>query len=114
MSQLDGKDLTEVIAAGREKLASVPAGGGAVAVAAAPAAGGGAAAPAAEAKKEEKVEEKEESDDVRPLFLMICSCFKQKFNLFIFLSISAGLILSSYFPFAAGYGFQSFRLEGLT
>ncbi|MED6185920.1 60S acidic ribosomal protein P2 [Stylosanthes scabra] len=63
LSEVEGKDITEVIAAGREKLASVPAGGGgAVAVAAAPS-GGGAAAPAAESKKEEKVEEKEESDD---------------------------------------------------
>jgi large subunit ribosomal protein LP2 len=67
LSELSGKDITELIAAGREKFASVPCGGGGVAVAAAaPAAGG--AAPAAEAKKEEKVEEKEESDDVRPLF----------------------------------------------
>ncbi|XP_065869377.1 large ribosomal subunit protein P2A-like [Euphorbia lathyris] len=64
LSQVKGKDITELVAAGREKLASVPSGGGGVAVsaAAAPAAGGGAA-PAAEAKKEEKVEEKEESDD---------------------------------------------------
>ncbi|KAL6508747.1 hypothetical protein OROHE_021306 [Orobanche hederae] len=65
LSQVKGKDITELIAAGREKLASVPAGGGAVAVAA-PAGGvGGGAAPAAaaETKKEEKVEEKEESDD---------------------------------------------------
>jgi large subunit ribosomal protein LP2 len=65
LSQLAGKDITEVIAAGREKLASVPAGGGAVAVAATAVGGdAGAAAPAAESKKEEKVEEKEESDDV--------------------------------------------------
>ncbi|GJN27714.1 hypothetical protein PR202_gb15759 [Eleusine coracana subsp. coracana] len=64
LSQLSGKDITELIAAGREKFASVPCGGGgaAVAAAAAPAAGAGGA-PAAEAKKEEKVEEKEESDD---------------------------------------------------
>ncbi|KAK7392579.1 hypothetical protein VNO78_21022 [Psophocarpus tetragonolobus] len=63
LSEVKGKDIVEVIAAGREKLASVPSGGGgAVAVAAAPG-GGAAAAPAAEAKKEEKVEEKEESDD---------------------------------------------------
>ncbi|CAO2034920.1 unnamed protein product, partial [Urochloa humidicola] len=62
LSQLSGKDITELIAAGREKFASVPCGGGGVAVAAAaPAAGG--AAPAAEAKKEEKEVEKEESDD---------------------------------------------------
>lgn len=65
MSQVKGKDITELIAAGREKLASVPAGGGG-GVAVAASAGGGAAAPAAEEKKEEKkVEEKEESDEVR-------------------------------------------------
>ncbi|KAI3472492.1 hypothetical protein Pfo_031065 [Paulownia fortunei] len=65
LSQVKGKDITELIAAGREKLASVPAGGGAVAVAAPVGGGGGGAAPAAaaETKKEEKVEEKEESDD---------------------------------------------------
>ncbi|KAL5554761.1 hypothetical protein UlMin_042162 [Ulmus minor] len=63
LSQVGGKDITELIASGREKLASVPSGGGAVAYAA-PAAGGAApAAAAAETKKEEKVEEKEESDD---------------------------------------------------
>ncbi|KAI3696916.1 hypothetical protein L6452_29529 [Arctium lappa] len=64
LSEVKGKDITELIAAGREKLASVPSGGGGVAVAAAT--GGGAApaaAAAAEPKKEEKVEEKEESDD---------------------------------------------------
>ncbi|XAR64096.1 hypothetical protein NMG60_11024305 [Bertholletia excelsa] len=65
LSEVKGKDITELIASGREKLASVPAGGGGVAVAAPAAggAGGAAAAPAAEAKKEEKVEEKEESDE---------------------------------------------------
>ncbi|KAF9674978.1 hypothetical protein SADUNF_Sadunf10G0183900 [Salix dunnii] len=58
LSQVKSKDIPELIAAGREKLASVPCG---VAVAAAaPAAG--AAAPAAETK-EEKVEEKEDTDD---------------------------------------------------
>ncbi|KAG7035945.1 60S acidic ribosomal protein P2B [Cucurbita argyrosperma subsp. argyrosperma] len=64
LTQVKGKDITELIASGREKLASVPSGGGAVAVAA-PAGGaaGGGAAPAAAEKKEEKVEEKEESDD---------------------------------------------------
>lgn len=65
LHEVKGKDITELIASGREKLASVPSGGGgAVAVAAT---GGGGAAPAAaadEPKKEEKVEEKEESDDV--------------------------------------------------
>ncbi|PIN09218.1 60S acidic ribosomal protein P2 [Handroanthus impetiginosus] len=65
LSQVKDKDVTELIAAGREKLASVPAGGGAVAIAAPAggASGGAAPAAAAETKKEEKVEEKEESDD---------------------------------------------------
>ncbi|KAF1877857.1 hypothetical protein Lal_00038166, partial [Lupinus albus] len=65
LSEVKGKDIEDIIASGREKLASVPSGGGAVSVAAAPGGGGSAAAaPAAvEAKKEEKVEEKEESDD---------------------------------------------------
>ncbi|KAL0390014.1 UNVERIFIED_CONTAM: 60S acidic ribosomal protein P2 [Sesamum calycinum] len=65
LSQVKGKDITELIAAGREKLASVPAGGGAVAVAAPAggAGGGGAAAAPAETKKRREVEEKEESDD---------------------------------------------------
>ncbi|GAB4833425.1 60S acidic ribosomal protein P2 [Ancistrocladus abbreviatus] len=70
LSEINGKDIIELIAAGREKLASVPAGGGGgdIAIAAATAAGGagssGSAAPAtAEPGKEEKVEEKEESDE---------------------------------------------------
>ncbi|KAG5577968.1 hypothetical protein H5410_058102 [Solanum commersonii] len=64
LSQVKGKDITELIAAGREKLASVPAGGGGGVAVAVSGGGGGAAAPAAEEKKEEKkVEEKEESDD---------------------------------------------------
>merc|ERR1712102_21089 len=58
IDELKGKDVEELIAAGSEKLASVPSGGGA-AGGAAPAAGD---APAAE-KKEEKKEESEESDD---------------------------------------------------
>ncbi|XP_043725162.1 60S acidic ribosomal protein P2-1-like [Telopea speciosissima] len=66
LSEVKGEDITELIASGREKLASVPSGGGgAIAVAASTGGGGGGgAAPAAdEPKKEEKVEEKEESDD---------------------------------------------------
>ncbi|KAL9683984.1 hypothetical protein QQ045_021415 [Rhodiola kirilowii] len=61
LSEVKGKDITELIASGREKLASVPSGGGGGTVAVSASAGGGvAAAPAAaEAKKEEK----EESDD---------------------------------------------------
>ncbi|XP_039053541.1 60S acidic ribosomal protein P2-2-like [Hibiscus syriacus] len=64
LSKVKGKDITELIACGREKLASVPSGGGVV-VAAPPSTGGsgGGAAITAEAKKEEKVEEKEDSDD---------------------------------------------------
>ncbi|XP_003453702.2 LOW QUALITY PROTEIN: 60S acidic ribosomal protein P2 [Oreochromis niloticus] len=63
ISELNGKDINEVVNSGLSKLASVPA-GGAVAAPAAAAAGGGAAAPAAvEEKKEEKKEESEESDE---------------------------------------------------
>nr|XP_026692658.1 60S acidic ribosomal protein P2 [Ciona intestinalis] len=59
IKELKGKNLEEVIAAGNEKLASVPSGGGG-----AVAASGGAAA-ADEAPKEEakKEESEEESDD---------------------------------------------------
>ncbi|KAL6324718.1 hypothetical protein AAG906_017058 [Vitis piasezkii] len=63
LSEVKGKDITELIASGREKLASVPSGGG-VAVAAVAASDGGGVAPAAiDPKKEKKVEEKEESDE---------------------------------------------------
>jgi len=61
LKELEGKDLAELIAAGREKLQSVPSGGGGVA--AAPAAGGAAAGGAAPAKKEEKKEEPSEEDE---------------------------------------------------
>ncbi|GIL81600.1 hypothetical protein Vretimale_1256 [Volvox reticuliferus] len=61
ISELDGKDLQQVLAAGRSKLASVPS-GGAVSAAAAPAAGGAAPAAAAAPKKEEKKEPSEEED----------------------------------------------------
>ncbi|XP_029103709.1 60S acidic ribosomal protein P2 isoform X2 [Scleropages formosus] len=64
ISELNGKDVNDVLNAGLSKLASVPAGGAVVATAAAgsaaPAAG---AAPAVEEKKEEKKEESEESDE---------------------------------------------------
>ncbi|CAL9178382.1 unnamed protein product [Musa hybrid cultivar] len=66
LSQVGVKDLTELIATGREKFASVPCGGGITVAVAAPAGGSGGAAAvsaAAEPKKEEKVEEKEESDE---------------------------------------------------
>ena len=61
LSEVKGKDIIELIAFRREKLASVPSGGGVVVAASD---GGGGAAPAAiEPKKEEKVEEKEESNE---------------------------------------------------
>ncbi|KAG5300922.1 60S acidic ribosomal protein P2 [Histoplasma ohiense] len=61
LAELEGKNITELIAEGTTKLASVPSGGAASAPAAGGAAAGGAAA-AAE-KAEEKEEEKEESDE---------------------------------------------------
>lgn len=67
LKEVSGKDIAELIASGREKLASVPSGGGG-AVSAAPSSGGGGA-PAAVENKEAKKEEKEESDDVRVCFL---------------------------------------------
>ncbi|XP_034692890.1 60S acidic ribosomal protein P2-like [Vitis riparia] len=64
LSEVKGKDITELIASGREKLASVPSGGGVAVAATAVGGGSGGGAPAApEPKKEDKVEEKEESDD---------------------------------------------------
>ena len=61
LSELEGKDINELIAEGSAKLASVPSGGGG---GAAPAAGAAAGGAAAEAPKEEaKEEEKEESDE---------------------------------------------------
>ncbi|KAM5316017.1 large ribosomal subunit protein P2 isoform X2 [Desmodus rotundus] len=64
ISELNGKNIEDVIAQGIGKLASVPA-GAAVAVSAAPGSAAPAAgsAPAAEEKKDEKKEESEESDD---------------------------------------------------
>ncbi|KAI1339537.1 60s acidic ribosomal protein-domain-containing protein [Xylariaceae sp. FL0016] len=60
ISELEGKDINELISEGSSKLASVPSGG----AGGAPAAGGAAASGgAAEAKEEEKEEEKEESDE---------------------------------------------------
>ncbi|ORY00526.1 ribosomal protein 60S [Basidiobolus meristosporus CBS 931.73] len=59
ISELEGKNIEELIAEGKEKLASVPSGGAAAAAPAGAAAGAADAAPAA-AKEEEA---KEESDD---------------------------------------------------
>ncbi|WWC90952.1 60S acidic ribosomal protein P2 [Kwoniella dendrophila CBS 6074] len=62
ISELEGKDINELIAEGSSKLASVPSGGAAPSASAggASAAAAGGDAPAAEEKKEEA---KEESDD---------------------------------------------------
>merc|ERR1711931_423835 len=62
IGELAGKNIDEVLAEGREKLASVPSGGAAPAAGGAAGAGGAAAeeAPKEEAKKEES---EEESDD---------------------------------------------------
>ncbi|KAM5587996.1 60S acidic ribosomal protein P2 [Rosa sericea] len=58
LSQVNGKNITELVASGKEKLASVPSGGDASAV----------APPAiVEESKEEKVEEEEDDFD-EPLF----------------------------------------------
>ena len=69
LNELEGKDILEVIAAGKEKFASVPSGGGGGIVVSSGGGGGGPGlAPAPEEKKEEvKEEPKEESDDVSTL-----------------------------------------------
>ncbi|XBW35010.1 hypothetical protein QEN19_000575 [Hanseniaspora menglaensis] len=56
LAKLDGKSVEELIAAGNEKLSSVPVG-------AAPAAGAAASGSASVAAEEAPVEEEEESDD---------------------------------------------------
>ncbi|GMJ02956.1 hypothetical protein HRI_003964800 [Hibiscus trionum] len=71
LSQVKGKDLTELIAVGREKFATIPSAGAAVTVAATAVGGDPAAAAspsAAEANKEEKVEEEDEEDFCFSLF----------------------------------------------
>ncbi|EPY51533.1 ribosomal protein rpa6 [Schizosaccharomyces cryophilus OY26] len=59
LKELEGKNLEELIAAGNEKLATVPSGG----AAAAPAAAAAGAAPATEEAKKEEAKEEEESDE---------------------------------------------------
>ena len=61
VSQLKGKNLEELMAEGRKKLASMPAAG--PAVAAAPAAAAGAAKPAEAPKAKEKEPEPEPEED---------------------------------------------------
>lgn len=107
LSEVKGKDITELIASGREKLASVPSGGGGGGAVAAAAPGGGAAAApaAAEAKKEEKVEEKEESDDVITLLTSITCFYYYAFSTTT-IDVS-NLINFCFVQFLAGYGIQS-------
>ncbi|EPX71080.1 60S acidic ribosomal protein P2B subunit [Schizosaccharomyces octosporus yFS286] len=59
LSELQGKNIEELIAAGNEKLATVPSGGAAAPAAAA----AGEAAPAAEEAKKEEAKQEEESDE---------------------------------------------------
>eukprot|EP00096_Caligus_rogercresseyi_P008895 TRINITY_DN28_c0_g1_i1.p1 TRINITY_DN28_c0_g1~~TRINITY_DN28_c0_g1_i1.p1 ORF type:complete len:111 (+),score=71.56 TRINITY_DN28_c0_g1_i1:133-465(+) len=61
LKSLEGKSIQEILAEGKEKLASVPSGGGMAAGSAAPAAAG--AAPAAAKEEAKKDEPEEESDD---------------------------------------------------
>merc|ERR1712039_1091386 len=56
VNQCKGKSIAELIAAGSEKMASMPAGGGGGGGAAAPAAAGGDAPAAVEEKEEKKAE----------------------------------------------------------
>ncbi|XP_075766059.1 large ribosomal subunit protein P2-like isoform X2 [Pelodiscus sinensis] len=62
ISELNGKDVDDVVNSGLSKLACVPADGALAAAPAAPPAAGGDA-PAEEKKEEEKKEESEESDE---------------------------------------------------
>ncbi|MCJ1370315.1 60S acidic ribosomal protein P2 [Loxospora ochrophaea] len=62
ISELEGKDLQQLISEGSTKLASVPSGGGGGG-AAGPTTGGGAVAPEEPKEEEKKEEEKEESDE---------------------------------------------------
>ncbi|GBG89299.1 hypothetical protein CBR_g49008 [Chara braunii] len=70
MKELEGKDVNEVIAAGREKFSSVPSGGGAGAASAGGGGGGGgdaaggAAAAEPEKEPEKEAEEEEEDEDM--------------------------------------------------
>merc|ERR1719411_1648979 len=70
IDELSGKDIEELMAEGRTKLASVPSGGSVAAAGAGGAAAGGAA-PAEEAKKEEKKEESESAGRLAEIFRKI-------------------------------------------
>ncbi|GMH39973.1 hypothetical protein BSKO_07877 [Bryopsis sp. KO-2023] len=63
LSELEGKDIHEVLAAGREKMSAVPAGGGGAVGGGGGGGGGGAAAGGGEAEEEKKEEDDEEEED---------------------------------------------------
>merc|ERR1712212_240917 len=63
VNQCKGKSINELIAAGSEKMASMPAGGGGGGAAAPASAAGGDAPAAVEEKKEEKKESSDEGSD---------------------------------------------------
>ncbi|XP_061640121.1 60S acidic ribosomal protein P2 [Phyllopteryx taeniolatus] len=63
ISELQGKNINEVMNSGLSKLASVPAGGAVAAPAASGKAASAGAAPAAAEEKKEEKEESEESDE---------------------------------------------------
>jgi len=63
VGELKGKNLEELMAAGRQKMASMPSASAAAAPVAAAAPTAAAAAPAKEAKKEEPKKEEEEEED---------------------------------------------------
>ncbi|CAG8447125.1 5637_t:CDS:10 [Scutellospora calospora] len=77
LSELDGKNINELIAEGSSKLSSVPSGGGGVSASAA--GGGGAGGGAAEAApvEEAKEEEKEESDELIVIIKTMGERYKQ-------------------------------------
>jgi len=64
VSDLKGKNLDELMAEGRKKMASMPSGGGAAAAPAAQAAAPSKAAEAAKPEKKEEPEEEEGDDDM--------------------------------------------------
>jgi len=68
ISELDGKDINEVIESGKDKLLAGGFGGGGGAVASAPAAGGGAAPVAEKAAEKPKVEEVDALDGGMDMF----------------------------------------------
>jgi ribosomal protein L12E/L44/L45/RPP1/RPP2 len=73
LSELEGKDIAEVIAAGTEKLASVPSGGGGGAAAGGAAPAGDAAAAAKEEEKPAEEEEDAVSHVSSTVHLHICT-----------------------------------------